>query len=167
MKTALISRLPLFFLALWMVSCGPSTKNESVEIEIQLTGEMLFEGANTLQFSAVNQLKQVGEKLGVNKGAIQNASVTAAALELDDSSKEITESLLLQLVSNNNELITIGTLSPLTDGNDMSLSLAENTSILSYLTDEGMTWVLDLNINEDHMDEMTVTGSLTLGVEYI
>ena len=166
MKTAFLSRIPLFVLALWLVSCGLSTENAPVEIEIEPTGEMLFEGANTLQFSGENQLKEVSDKLGIAESEIEEVLVSAAVLELDDSSKEITESLLLQLVSNNNELITIGTLSPLPDGNDMSLSLAENTSILSYLTDEGMTWVLDLNINEDHMDVMTVKGDLTLTVDY-
>ncbi len=167
MKTFILPRFSLFLLAFWLVSCGPTTKNESIEIELQLTGDMLFEGANTLQFSGENQLEKVGGTLSVDVDAIKNVSVSAVALELDDSSKEITESLLLQLVSDNQELITIGTLSPLPDGNDISLSLAENTSILSYLTDEGVTWVLDLNINEDHMDEMIVTGTLTLSVDYI
>jgi hypothetical protein len=167
MKTALRSRLPFLLLALWLVSCGPSTKNESAEIELQLTGEMLFEGANTLQFAGENQLKEVSDQLGVEINAIKNVSVSDAVLKLEDSSKEITESLLLQLVSDNNELITIGTLSPLPDGNNMSLSLAENTSILSYLNDSGLTWVLDLNIKEDHMDEMIVTGKIDLTVDYI
>ncbi|HKL40074.1 MAG TPA: hypothetical protein VJ894_05305 [Cryomorphaceae bacterium] len=167
MKTALLSRLPILLLAFWLVSCGASTKNESVEIELKLTGEMLFEGANTLQVSGENQLIKVGNELDVEASAIKNVSVSAAVIELDDSSKEITESLLLQLVSDNNELFTIGTLSPLPDGNNLSLSMAENTSILPYLEDDGLTWVLDLNINEDHMDEMIVTGILTLIVDYI
>jgi hypothetical protein len=88
-------------------------------------------------------------------------------LNLDDSSREITESLLLQLVSDNQMLITIGTLSPLPSGNAMTLSLSEDTSILPYLKDDGLTWVLDLNINEDQMDEMNVLGTLSLTVDYI
>lgn len=167
MKTALRPRLPILLLSFWLVSCGPTTKNESVEIELKLTGEMLFEGANTLQVSGENQLTKLGNELGVEASAIKNVSVSAAVIELDDSSKEITESLLLQLVSDNNELFTIGTLSPLPDGNNLSLSMAENTSILPYLEDDGLTWVLDLNINEDHMEEMIVTGILTLIVDYI
>jgi hypothetical protein len=70
-------------------------------------------------------------------------------------------------VSDNKELVTIGTLNPLPEAAQLSLSLAQNTSILPYLKDKGTTWVLDLNIAEDYMDEMVVNAKLKLSVDYI
>ena len=155
------------FLGILLSSCGPSASTETVDIQLKLAGEMLFEGANTLQFSGESHLKELADELGAEIGDIKNVAVSSAVLNLDDSSREITESLLLQLVSDNQMLITIGTLSPLPSGNAMTLSLAEDTSILPYLKDDGLTWVLDLNINEDQMDEMNVLGTLSLTVDYI
>jgi hypothetical protein len=70
-------------------------------------------------------------------------------------------------VSNNHSLITVGTLSPLTqDPVSLDLNVAEDIDLMPYLADEGCTWVLDLNLSEDNMDKMTVNGTLNLSVEY-
>ncbi|MCA1752185.1 MAG: hypothetical protein LC670_10415 [Flavobacteriales bacterium] len=86
---------------------------------------------------------------------------------MSETQAAITESLLLQVVSNNKSLVTAGTLSPLTeDAASLDLNVAEDIDLMPYLSDEGCTWVLDLNLSEDFMDEMTVNGTLTLRVEY-
>jgi hypothetical protein len=38
--------------------------------------------------------------------------------------------------------------------------------LLPYLKDEGMAWVLDLNLTEDHMDMMRAKGEVKLNIEY-
>ncbi|MCZ4410476.1 hypothetical protein O3Q51_16790 [Cryomorphaceae bacterium 1068] len=136
-------------------------------MDLALSGDMLFEGANTLQFSGESQLEVITSELNINSEALESALVSSAILTLDDPTRAITESLLLQIVSDNNELITIGTLSPLPEGNKMTLSLAEEPAILNYLKDEGTTWVLDLNITEEHMDEMNISAAVSLNVDYV
>jgi hypothetical protein len=167
MKTINLTRIFILLFALQLYSCAPSTERKSVDIDFNLSGDMLFEGANTLQFSGESQLEVITSELALNSEALENAVVSSAVLTLDDPTKAITESLLLQVVSNNNELITIGTLSPLPEGNEMTLTLAEETSILDYLTDEGLTWVLDLNLTEDHMAEMNISAAVSLNIDYI
>ena len=155
------------FLAILLSSCGATVATETVNMELKLAGEMLFEGSNSLQYATDSQLANLADIVGTDIPAIQKVIVSNAVIELSDASRQITESLLLQVVSDNQELVTIGTLNPLPKGNQFTLSLADDTSILPYLKDSGTTWVLDLNITEDYMDEMVVSGKLTLGVDYI
>lgn len=167
MKTINLTRIFILLIALQVYSCAPSTERKSVEVDLALSGEMLFEGANTLQFSGELQLEAITSELDINSESLERAVLSSAVLTLDNPSRAITESLLLQVVSNNNELITIGTLSPLPAGNEMTLTLAEETSILDYLKDDGLTWVLDLNLTADHMDEMNIFAAIGLNIDYL
>jgi len=161
------SVLLIAFFGIAVYACSPSVSTEKVKMELSLVGEMLFEGANSLQYSNENQLAEIAAEVGVDEEAVEGITVSEVTIELDDLTRPITESLLLQVVSDNQELVTIGTLNPLPEGQVFTLSLAETTSILKYLKDSGTTWVLDLNITEDYMDEMTVDGSLDLTIDYI
>jgi hypothetical protein len=153
-------------LAILLSACGPSYTTAPANVELMLSGEMLFEGSNSLQYDGGSQLADLAEEIGTDISQIKNVSVSNVIIALDDASRRITESLLLQVVSDNQELVTIGTLNPLPEGNQLTLSLAEDTSILPYLKDSGTTWVLDLNITEDHMDELILKGKLKLSVDY-
>ena len=161
------SILLVSFFGLLLSSCGPTASSKTLDLDLRLTGEMLFEGANSLQYADENQLKDLVRTLDTEVSAIQEITVTKVVIRLDDSTKQIAESLLLQVVSDNNEMMTVGTLNPIPDEEELILSLAESPSILSYLKDSGTTWVLDLNIAEDYMDEMVVEGKLTVNVKYI
>ena len=162
-----LSIIMMAILAVCLPACGPSTTTEAVDVELKLSGDMLFEGANSLQYSNESQLEELAAAVGSDIRSIKNVSVSAALLELDNSSRQITESLLLQIVSDNQELVSIGTLNPLPKSDQLKLSIAEDSSILPYLKDSGMTWVLNLNISEDYMDEMLVKGKLSLTIEYV
>jgi hypothetical protein len=157
----------LAFVGMWLSSCGPAPSTQTVDIGLNLTGSMLFEGANSLQYANEGQLTELAGTLGTDISAIQNVAVSKVVITLDDMSRPITESLLLQIVSDHQELVTIGTLNPLPEGTQFTLSLAEDTSLLPYLKDSGTTWVLDLNVTEDYLDEMVVNGKLTLSVDYL
>jgi hypothetical protein len=153
----------VILLTIILASCGANYERKNAEIEIELTGEMLFEGANTLQYTVSEGSDEVA---GISLETIKEVTVNGVTMVLEDEVKTITESLLLQIVSDNNELKTLGTLNPLPEGNSMELSMAEDALILPYLKDTGTTWVLDLNISEDQMEEMIVKGQISLSVEH-
>lgn len=163
-----MKRLLLFiFIPAFLAGCGSTAVDESLTVELRLSGDMLFEGSNTLQMPAEMSPAKIAEKLSVEVKNLKKIGVSKASLSMRDDQAAITESLLLQVVSNNKSLVTAGTLSPLTeDASSLDLNVAEDIDLLPYLSDEGCTWVLDLNLSEDFMDEMTVNGTLTLRVEY-
>jgi len=135
-------------------------------LSLELTGEMLFSGANTLSMQANTSAISLAEGLNIEAEKLVSVGVLEAIIELDAEQKQITESLLLQIVSDQEEMTTIGTLSPLPEGNAFSLNLANEMDLLPYLKDEGTTWVLDLNLSEDYMGEMIVPAELNLVINY-
>jgi len=162
MKRLLLIPLILIFAA----GCGTNAVDESVTVDLHLSGEMLFEGSNTLQMTAETNLPEIAKKLSVDEANLKKIGVAEATLSMNVDEARITESVLLQVVSNNQGLITVGTLSPLVDPDALRLNVAEDIDLMPYLADEGCTWVLDLNLSEDYLDEMSVGGTLTLRVEY-
>ncbi len=150
-----------------VLSCQSYTTDESEVINLDLTGEMLFEGSNTLQMRAVTKPSQIAEKLAIKEENLKHIAVSKAILKMEEEEAGIAESLLLQIVSDHNDLTTIGTLNPLPEGKEFELSLAGEIDLLPYLKDSGCTWVLDMNINNDFMDEMHVKGALNLKIDYI
>ncbi len=160
-KTALLA-----IALITLYGCGTTAVHDQHEELLELTGEMLFEGSNTLQMPANLNLDQLAKATGIEKNKIKTVGIAEATLEMSNEDATITESLLLQVVSNNHSLMTIGTLSPLPEGKSFKLSLAEKMNLVPYLNDEGTTWVLDLNISEDLMDEMTVAGKLRFSIHH-
>lgn len=158
--------LPFLTLLLLLFSCSENAVDESFKTSPSLTGDMLFEGSNTLQAAADISADDVARDVGTTPEKLKKIGVAEAALTLDKGAGSITESLLLQIVSDKNSLATVGTLSPVTGAGSLKLNLSESIDLLPYLRDEGTTWVLDLNISEDYMDEMTVKATLTFRTEY-
>jgi hypothetical protein len=160
-------RILFFILLLGFWSCTDPAEEKEIIVDLDLKGEMLFEGANTLQMDAADVLGEIGGKLGVERDNIRSVKVKEIQLNLSDEARSYTESLLFQVVSNTEELKSLGTLNPLQEGNAQRLSSAEDSEILPYLKDQGTTFVLDLNITEEMVDEMKVLGNLKLKVEYV
>lgn len=160
------SPLFLFFAALLVSACAETALDESFQTSVALTGDMLFEGSNTLQAAADINTESVARDVGTTTEKLKKIGVSEAVLTLDENAGSITESLLLQIVSDKNSLATVGTLSPVTGAGSLKLNLSESIDLLPYLRDEGTTWVLDLNISEDYMDEMTVKATLIFRTEY-
>jgi Neuraminidase (sialidase) len=156
----------LALLGITLAGCQ-EVKTEQTTLPLSLSGEMLFSGANTLQMPAENDLETLAQSLQIGKEQITDIGVAKAQIMLTDAQAQITESLLLQIVSNQQELTTIGTLNPLPEANTFSLSLAEEIDLKPYFSDDAPpTYVLDLNLSEDFMDEMVVKGELTLDINY-
>lgn len=158
--------LILIFAAVLVSACAEPAIDESFETKLTLSGDMLFEGANTLQVSATVTPEDVATSAGTSVENLKKTGVAEAVLHMDAADAKITESLLLQIVSDNHGLATVGTLSPLTEPGSLKLNVSETIDLLPYLRDEGAVWVLDLNISEDRTDEMTVNGKITFRTEY-
>ena len=153
----------LSFLAL--ASCSSELAQLKVEKDLVLEGEMLFEGPNTLTANNNTDLITLIEGAGLETSQVESVEVTKAIITLSSDGQSLVESLLLQIVSDNQELITVGTLNPLPEGKIMDLQLAEEMDLKPYLDDSGCTWVLDLNLNGD-ADQMAVKSKLNLVVNY-
>ncbi len=148
-------------------ACATVESDESYESEITLRGEMLFEGSNTLQAEAVLDKKAIAEHLGADPQSISEVKLLEATVEMDEEQLAITESFLLQIVSDNKGLKSLASLSPL-DANSSSqkLGVSEKAELWPHLQDNGSTWVLDLNLTEDLMDDMQVRAKLRFLISY-
>lgn len=147
-------------------SCADLVVDEGYAVELELSGDMLFEGSNTFQQSATVSIEELAAHAGISAGSIRSVGVAKAEFAMSEADAAITESLLLQVVSDKSGLKTIGTLSPLSDPAALRLNVSESIDLLPFIKDKGTTWVLDLNLSEDQMDEMTINGVLTLRIEY-
>lgn len=156
----------IFFLGfLAFASCSAELSQLEVEQDIVLQGEMLFEGPNTLTANNDKDLISLIEGAGLENSQVESVEVSQAKITLSSNGKSMSESLLLQVVSDNHELITLGTLNPLPEGEIVNLQMAEEIDLKPYLEDSGCTWVLDLNLNSD-ADQMAVKSKLNLVVNY-
>ena len=158
--------LPFISVLLLLSGCQPTAVSDDITSPLELKGEMLFEGSNTLQMPAATTPEALAIALSADEENLKKIRVSQATIEIPESAAGISESLLLQIVSNQQDLITIGTLSPLPAGNSFELQLAADMDLLPYLKDEGCTWVLDLNLSEDLMDDLAVAVSLRLEIHY-
>lgn len=150
---------------LFLYSCATVESNE-ISFTTDVSGEMMFEGANTLQGSGSEVVSGLAGKLEIKKNQITDLRITEVEIKMPDADRDITESLLLQIVSDGNELMSLGSLNPVPSEGAILLNMAEDTQVLDHLRDEGSTWVLDLNLSEDHMEEMSVTVNFKGEVEY-
>jgi len=158
-------RIICFLGFLAFASCSAELSQMTVEKDLVLAGEFLFEGPNTLTADNDQDLISLIEGAGLETSQVKSVEVSAAKITLSADGKAMAESLLLQIVSDNHELITLGTLNPLPEGKIVNLQLAEEIDLKPYLEDTGCTWVLDLNLNGD-ADQMAVKSKLNLVVNY-
>jgi hypothetical protein len=147
-------------------SCTSKETKEFVSSPIELSGDFLFEGPNTLQAENPIKAKHIYDQTGIKPTEIKTLAPKNVAVELTNVPEGILESLLLQIVSKNQEMITVGTLSPLPDGTKFDLNLAEEVDLVPYLKDEECFWVIDANLNQDQMDEISMNLNLILEVSH-
>ncbi len=152
--------LPLF------MACQSTATNDEESINILVSGDMLFEGPNSLQGEGSRDLMSLAESIGCAVEDIKSIKAAKAKVGMEEKQQSITESVLLQVVSDNEELMTLGTLNPIPAQGILYLNMAEETDLLPYLKDQGMTWVLDLNLSSDHEDMMNAKAEIGLVIEY-
>lgn len=149
-----------------IVGCSRTSSIEK-DISATVTGSMLFSGPNSLQGAVTVSANALAEEMGITADDMRSISVSAIKVALNPEQAAMAESLLLQVVSSNHELTALGTLSPLDGGNTYQLQVAEETDLLPFLNDEGATWVLDINLSEDIMDDMQAEVEIKLAINYL
>jgi hypothetical protein len=154
-----------FLLIGLLLGCAKTTSVEK-EISTTVSGEMLFSGPNSLQAPISIDPKTLAEEFSIASEDLYSIGVTTISISLDGEQAAIAESLLLQVVSDNNEMTALGTLSPLENGTSFELNVAEETDLLPFIQDDGATWVLDVNLSEDIMDEMRAEVNLKLTINH-
>lgn len=154
------------FLLMFLISCS-STETKEYELKnLRVSGEYLFEGPNTLQGQSTINLKEIAENLNIDPIHIKSVYVGEASITFEpDSLRNAIESALVQWVSNDLELVSVATKSPLPDTESIALEVNQEQDILPYLKDESSTLVVDANITEN-MDFLEATVSFKLNVEY-
>jgi len=155
-----------FVTLILLSSCEEPVKVKTIEIPITLSGDMLFEGANSLQNDAQVTLKRIFETSKLRPNQISGIQIGSVEMLIENNLRPIIENFSLQLVSNNFEMTTLGAINPIPEGKVAKLNLAEAKDIFPYLQDDGATWVLDANLSEDHFDKLSVSGNLTFTIEY-
>ncbi|MGB0178214.1 MAG: hypothetical protein ACPF9D_13690, partial [Owenweeksia sp.] len=93
---------PFSFLLLLLVFTGcAKLSTETQTIDLQLSGDMLFSGANTLQMPVQTTTQSLAGSLNLEENQLKNIGLHKATIRLTEEQKAITESLLLQIVSAN------------------------------------------------------------------
>lgn len=161
-----MKKIAIILLLLGSVIACTSTSSVEKSITTVVAGEMLFSGPNSLQAPVATSVNSLAEDLSIEASQLKSIEVSAIQISLADEQADIAESLLLQIVSNNQEMTALGTLSPLENGMNFDLNIAEETDLLPFIEDDGATWVLDVNLSEDVMEEMRATANLNLTIKY-
>lgn len=151
-------------LTLW--ACQEQAVDESQSIDVSLKGDMLFEGANSLTAPVEVDLAELAGAMELEPSDIQGVELAGVQMSMEKYKAAISESMLFQIVSDKQDMKALASLSPLPEAKDFQLNPAEETDIMPYLRGGGATWVLDLNLSEDHMDMMEVNGVLKLRIKY-
>ncbi len=159
-------KIALSLLLIWVMTGCTNTTNVEKSISTVVAGEMLFSGPNSLQAPVTTSVSSLTAELSIKPSDLSHIEVSGIQISMTGEQATLAESLLLQIVSNNHEMTALGSLSPLENGPSFELNLAEETDILPFIEDEGATWVLDVNLSEDIMDEMKATAELKLMINY-
>lgn len=156
------------FLLIILFGCSQISEKE-IEIKtISLSGDFLFSGPNTLQSTETMSLPPYVEELGIeseeNIIEIQPASVTVSFSSAEDAAN--VESILLQIVSDDLEMTSVATLSPIPAGqNQVQLNVSPELDLLPYLGDPSTVVIADVNLKED-MDALSIDTQMNLKFKY-
>jgi hypothetical protein len=160
----------LSFIAIFaflLASCASTEEKEVSWTDVTVSGEFLFEGPNTLQGQPQVGLDYFAEQLGVNAENIKSASISSATISFEpDSLTETVESVLLQFVSEDLELVSVATKSPVdAQAGEIALEVTEEVDIFPYLKDASTTTVVDVNCSSD-LDQLTASLDLKVKISY-
>lgn len=156
----LLALVPLF------MACQSTLTDDTQSVGVEMSGDFLVEGPNTLQGNSGISLEALAEAVGCSPEGIIAIGVSSVSVGIQEDGRAIAESLLFQVASSNQDLISIATLNPLPESGKIEMQVAEEVDLLPYMQDEGLTWVMDLNLSEDYMDELMAKAKIGLIVEY-
>ncbi len=156
------------FLLFIVFGCGQTNEKQVESKSISLSGEFLFAGPNTLQSTEKMSLPAYVQELGIESEesivAVNPASVSITFASPEEAAK--VESILLQIVSDDLEMTSVGTLSPIPEGQStVELNVSPELDLLPYLGDPSTIVIADVNLKED-MDAMSIDAKMNLNFKY-
>lgn len=161
-----MKNITIALLSILLMACGsPLTTTYDWE-ELTVSGEFLFEGPNTLQGQPGSPLSDIARSIGVDENRIKSITISSAQIILaPDSLQSAVESALVQWVSNDLDLVSVATKSPIDQNGTIELDVKQSQDILPYIKDANSTLVVDLNLNQD-LDFLEGKVALKLNVTY-
>lgn len=142
-------------------SCDNGKEQTLSPVSITLTGDFLFEGPNTLQAENSINLEDLKKEASVEK--VNGVRIHKVFIDCQQIDPNLVESATLQITSKNNEMLTLGTVTGLSQSK-VPVTIAEETEIMDYLKDEETYWILDVNIAQDQ-DELSIPIEIELSVK--
>ena len=149
-----------------MVACGSPEVGEYAFDGVTVSGEFLFEGPNTLQGKPDPVLDQIATQLGVTADDVKAVYLSGASISFDaDSLRSTVQSALVQWVSDELELVSVATKSPLPESDPVQLETSMEQDLLPYLQDATSSVVVDVNLGQD-MEVLSAEVDFVFSVEY-
>lgn len=158
----------LTILLLFIIGFSCSSPNEAEYIweDLDVSGEFLFEGPNTLQGQPGSPVEQIAGKLNLNQKNIQAVHIVSCELQFQpDSLRSQVENALVQFVSDKLELVSVATINGIPESGEIILNAASEQDILPYLKDATTTLVVDANTKSD-MDVLQCKVNFKLNILY-
>lgn len=149
-----------------LASCGSPEVADYSMADITVSGDFLFEGPNTLQGKPGTAIEEIASELAVKPDDLSAIYLKAATITFDAGDQRAdVQSALLQVVSDELELVSVATKSPLPATDPVQLDASQEQDLLPYLKDPTATVVVDANLAAD-MDVLSASVSLEFSVEY-
>lgn len=157
----------LAMMALALNSCSPSTEQTTYKLE-NITFEYegpLLEGPNMGQYTVTVNLPEQFE--GVEAGQVHKASLKSALITPGDGTDfSLLSSLVLQLASDDAEMVQAGVLNPIPEGSkEASLQPSTEADLTDFFNGESFILVLDAALKEDLYDNMQLKGTFEFNLE--
>ncbi|MDP5168885.1 MAG: hypothetical protein NWR72_01465 [Bacteroidia bacterium] len=167
MKILLLTSALLSFCVL--TSCETATKTvlyETGEFEFVLSAP-LFAGANTAQVTYVPDFQAMLAESGATPEDLHKVRLQEATFSSSDSIPFMGwEGMVLQLVSDKSPMVNAAVLNPLpANQQKITLSGSPEADITQILKDGSCYVVVDVNLTDDVMEDVTFRGTLTLALE--
>jgi hypothetical protein len=139
----------LLFLVIVFACSEPQEKAMQLS-PVSVSGEFLFEGPNTLQGKLEVNWDAFLAQEQISKDKLSKVYLSNATIDFSPDSLETEiESALLQVVSDELELVSIATKNPLPSAYPVSFDIAQDQDILPYLMDPTAMMIVDVNIASD------------------
>lgn len=151
-------------LLLLLLSCAQNSETVYTIADMEVSGEFLFEGPNSLQGKLKNPMEAISKEKGIDPSKIQSVYLKSCTVEFpDEESQAIVENILVQVVSDQLNLVSIATINGIPESGPISISGSAEQDILPYLKDQSSTLVLDANLKSD-ADDLKCKVDFTLRI---
>ena len=153
-------------LVILLFSCAQSSETEYLMADMEVSGEFLFEGPNSLQGKLKNPMENISKEKGIDPAKIQSIYLKSCTVEFpDEESQSIVENILVQVVSDQLNLVSVATINGIPESSPISIPGSAEQDILPYLKDQSSMLVLDANLKND-VDVLKCSVDFTLKILY-